>query len=480
VGKKFVYSILAISLVAVLVVTVNVRNVEASGTIYIRADGLVFPSDAPIIRDGDVYTLTDNINDSIVVQRDYVVIDGAETYALEGPGDYDSVGIDLSERHNVTIRNFREITLFGYGILLNLSSSVVVSGNILTANNRGGIFLSEATNNVVYGNNLTMNMNYDVRLYQSSNNEISGNCLRRILLEYGSNNNSVVGNEIAVSGQEGVGLGWSANNNTVSDNLIRGGLYGVHVFYASGQKILRNNISNTQYGLHLADSSNNIISVNSVSNVTTAIYLDSSSENTIFHNNFIDYDNDAFVYDANINLWDYGYPDGGNYWSNYSGVDLNLDSVGDSSHILDLENRDNYPLMGSFTSYNTSTGECVYVISNSTIKDFTYWAGNNTIRMYVANATSDQTFGFCRLCIPHGLINEPFNVTVNGVSPVYWNYTLHENGTHSWIYFSYEHSTVEIVIIPEFPSLIAFSLLIMSTLVVGVTSKKASSKKQLF
>jgi hypothetical protein len=31
------------------------------------------------------------------------------------------------------------------------------------------------------------------------------------------------------------------------------------------------------------------------------------------------------------------------------------------------------------------------------------------------------------------------------------NYTLHDNGTHSWIYFEYEHSTSEVIIIPEFP-----------------------------
>jgi parallel beta-helix repeat protein len=138
--------------------TFRVYEAEASGTIYIRSDGLVFPSTAPIHREGDMYTLTDNINDSIVIQRNDVVVDGAGICTLKGPGDYDSVGIDLTERHNVTVKNFRGIEAFGYGILLNLSSNIIVCGNTVTLNNRGGIYLSEATNSSIYGNNMTLNM----------------------------------------------------------------------------------------------------------------------------------------------------------------------------------------------------------------------------------------------------------------------------------------------------------------------------------
>ena len=53
--------------------------------------------------------------------------------------------------------------------------------------------------------------------------------------------------------------------------------------------------------------------------------------------------------------------------------------------------------------------------------------------------------------IPYEALAPPYNVTVNGAAPTYVNYTLYDNGTHGWIYFEYEHSTVEVVIIPEFP-----------------------------
>jgi len=458
--------------IAFVLINIRVHEAEASGTIYIRHDGLVFPSNASIQREGDTYTLTDNINDSIVIQKNDVVIDGAEIYTLKGPGNYDSIGIELNERHNVTVKNFKGIEAFGYGILLNLSSNIIICGNTITSNNRGGIYLSEATNNSIYGNNMTLNMNYDIKLYQSSNNEIYRNNPRRILIEYSSNNNSIYENNIVVSGQEGIGLVWSANNNKIYGNHIRGGLYGIRASYASSQRIWGNNITDTTYGLYFSDSSNNIISRNTVKNTTTAIFLDSSSENTIFHNNFMDFEKDAYVFDSHINLWDIGYPVGGNYWSNYTGFDSDRDGIGESPHILDAENSDNYPLVGFFSSFNTSLGKQVNIISNSTIEDFEYFDSNSTIKIYVFNMTANQTFGFCRISIPHVLMSEPYNVTIDGDNPTYWNYTLYDNGTHRWIYFAYEHSTLKIMIVREYPSFLILPIFMIATLLAVIAYRR--------
>lgn len=75
-------------LVASSFVTLEVQSVKASGTIYIRADGSIDPTTAPIQRNGDVYNLTGNITndaDGIVVERDNIVIDGSG-FVIEGPG----------------------------------------------------------------------------------------------------------------------------------------------------------------------------------------------------------------------------------------------------------------------------------------------------------------------------------------------------------------------------------------------------------
>jgi hypothetical protein len=59
-----------------------------------------------------------------------------------------------------------------------------------------------------------------------------------------------------------------------------------------------------------------------------------------------------------INVWDDGYPSGGNYWSDYTGVDLysgpyqnetSSDGIGDTPYDIDENNVDHYPLMKPWT-----------------------------------------------------------------------------------------------------------------------------------
>jgi len=153
-------------------------------------------------------------------------------------------------------------------------------------------------------------------------------------------------------------------------------------------------------------------------------------------------------------------------------VDSDYDGIGDTSHVIDANNQDNYPLMGMFSSFNTSLGYDANVISNSTIEDFEYFEGNPTIIIHVSNMTSNQTFGFIRICIPHALMNETYQVIVNGTEPYFVNYALYDNGTHRWIYFAYEHSTLEIDIIPEFPSFILLPLVMLVTLLTALVYRR--------
>ncbi len=74
----------------------------------------------------------------------------------------------------------------------------------------------------------------------------------------------------------------------------------------------------------------------------------------------------------------------------------------------------------------------------------------------------------------HEVMSEPFNVTIDGANPTYWNYTLYDDGKNRWIYFEYEHTTREIVIITEFPSILIQPLFMMATLLALIIYRRKS------
>ena len=66
----------------------------------------------------------------------------------------------------------------------------------------------------------------------------------------------------------------------------------------------------------------------------------------------------TYVNTSYTNTWDNGYPSGGNYWSNYTDVDLytgphqnitGRDGIWDHPHVVDANNQDKYPLTNPWT-----------------------------------------------------------------------------------------------------------------------------------
>ena len=92
-SKVIVGIMLIVLLIGILTFTFNIQPAKASGTIYIRADGSVEGTTDISTVDNVTYTFTDNIiNQSIVVERDNILVDGAG-YTVEGTEVSDSKGI---------------------------------------------------------------------------------------------------------------------------------------------------------------------------------------------------------------------------------------------------------------------------------------------------------------------------------------------------------------------------------------------------
>jgi parallel beta-helix repeat protein len=312
------------------------------------------------------------------------------------------------------------------------------------------------------GLNLTGNFvahnGFGIRLYGTSNVVLSHNTIINssyaaveITFSFGT---SIIRNSI-VDNDYGLDLYSAAANSIIVGNNITGnGYYDIRVRQSSdGNVFTENEITSSITGVKLySSSSNNTFDANHFRSNRIGVDIENSSGNFFYQNNFAENDQHVLTDDVSINTWDRGNVTGGNYWDIYSGSDSNHDGIGDSPQILGSGNQDNYPLMGAFSTFTTTAGDRLSVTSNSTVEDLQYDSSGSTIRMRVTNMTKNQQNGFCRLTIPHDVLPPPYAVTINN-NPANCT-TIFENATMSIIYFSYQHSTVEILVIPEYTSFV--------------------------
>jgi parallel beta-helix repeat protein len=204
-------------------------------------------------------------------------------------------------------------------------------------------------------------------------------------------------NQITISGTsitdstDGIRVSDSSNNSIYENNITGNSYEGIYILASSNNTISENNITaNTGDGVFVWGSSNNTIFGNNISNNWWGITSYYSTNNKIFHNNFINNPSQAYV-ESSVDIWDEGYPSGGNYWNDYSGTDHRCgpsqdhpgsDGMGDTPNIIDGSNRDNYPLMNPWTA---PSGHNVAVISAVSAKTVIGQGYSGNITVYGAN-----------------------------------------------------------------------------------------------
>ncbi|MHA2101460.1 MAG: NosD domain-containing protein, partial [Candidatus Kariarchaeaceae archaeon] len=228
---------------------------ETKSTIYIKSDGSVDPVTAPISQVGDVYTLTDNIYESIYIQKSGITLDGAGLYFIQGSGS--GYGIYLYSISDVTIKKL-DIKDFSYGIYFAESSGNILNGNLITNNLARGINLAYRCHyNIINDNTLLSNGN-GINLYQSRYNKINRNTVsysnEGIYLR-NSNYNTLANNSASGNSNCGIFIDSWSGKNIINDNEATNNKIGLKLQKNWGNKLRRNTMTGNFYNFVVEDYS---------------------------------------------------------------------------------------------------------------------------------------------------------------------------------------------------------------------------------
>jgi len=275
---------------------------------------------------------------------------------------------------------------------------------------------------------------------------------------------------------------WNSDECNVHGNIVKYNYYGVTIYSSwpeSKYNTLSDNLiaNNSAAGIFLEGHvetglvySETTIIENTITNNWGGLSSYLHSDNRICHNSFINNTLQTLLTTGDTHIWDDGYPSGGNYWNDYTAVDANMDGIGDSFYEIDSNNIDHYPLMGMFSDFNATSEYHIQTICNSSISDFQF----NGTAIYFNVTGKEHTTGFCRICIPRALMNETYKVFVNGTEAP-CNLLPCSNTIHSYLYFTYNLSTQEVIVIPEFPSFIILPLFMIATLLAVILYRRKHS-----
>lgn len=317
--------------------------------------------------DGDVVQVQPGIYVENIVVNKALIIEGIGLPTIKGTGHGSVIEITAD---NTVIRGLR-ITTSGSdlvkedaGILLHSSGNTIEDSEL--SDILFGIYLFHSANNTIRRNKISGRTELEsgsrgggIHLWNSANNQIEDNVIteaRDGMYVQNSSDNEFRRNRVH---DLRYGLHFmSSDNNKFEDNVFFDNIAGAAIMYSQNIELKRNTfvhnrgfssfgilfqdcrkctieenlVLDNAVGLFLEGSRNSAFRRNTIAENDVAMEIfTSSEENEFTANNFINNMSPlTLIGKASSTLWNTG--DGGNYWDDYDGYDLDGDGVGDVAH----------------------------------------------------------------------------------------------------------------------------------------------------
>ncbi|MEM4215827.1 MAG: right-handed parallel beta-helix repeat-containing protein, partial [Candidatus Anstonellales archaeon] len=296
-----------------------------------------------------------------------------------------------SDKNNITDSEIKNNGLFGVDLIY--TNNTIVENNQIHNNSYYGFrgYASSYSNRII---NNTIGSFHNISIFLNNapytlieNNTIYQSNIDGIHLFMNSNCN-ITNNSITSNTQYGINLNYQSSNNIILYNTItNNGYSGLYILISVNNTIAGNTISdNTQNGIYLFGYANeNNITNNTISgNFFNGIRIEAGCSNNLIYNNILN--NTYNTYDDGTNYWNYSYcpggPNiiggqciGGNYYSDYDGIDdgsgsppihnIAGDGIGDNPDQYAIgggTNIDYMPLTNNQLGMN-----CMYINSNTSL-----------------------------------------------------------------------------------------------------------------
>lgn len=251
---------------------------EHHSGIYIRNDGSVEPSSAPIQHTGKVYTLSGDVSIGIAVEKSNVVING-NGYSLQGNSS--GTAFYLQTVENVTIQNVT-VQCFNYGFYLHHCNGSTIKGNEISECGTGVEVTQTSCCNKILENTIVSSTGVSNYMHADHNiiaeNDVTGQGVGISVMW--SNNVTIQNNNVATN----------TNTNT-SGSPFEEQNYGIYLDNSNHGKLYDNTVERNRYGIHFWHCLNFKLSGNILRDNDCGIQIEGSHSAEILASHKIDTSN---------------------------------------------------------------------------------------------------------------------------------------------------------------------------------------------